>query len=531
MAIFATQSEASLMVDTSPLLSSMRELSSGMTVDEREIVARQLVTLLQDYYVHLPLKRSSLGTDPVQEARLLVDDVRFLQSDEDFFRRIFDILKRLRDRHTALRLPSPQRDMVAYLPFAVESYFDATGRHLIVTKIMSDVGEPSFEAGVEISHWNGTSIRRFIENLSWDSEGANPFSRIATTMRSLTVRPLGYMLAPREDWVTLTYLTTSGLFRNIVIPWRVYIPAATSAAGAANVTASGGVALLKGVDRSTLIVNNTWYDLFSQRGSGAGVAPSVSDTVRFKTVRSSFGGFGYIRIFSFDAPDPAAFVDGFAAILRQVPQTGVIIDIRSNPGGTIPAGEGLFALFSNRTTTPEPVSFRNTAATRRLGILPQFRQWRRSFEMQLETGEVFTQGFSLTAREPVVRGIYAGKVVLIIDALCYSTTDFFVAGMQDNGLAKVIGIDPVTGAGGGNVWSQSLLSQFTTQSGGTDLVALPSNIDIDIAVRRSLRVGPNEGIPVEGLGVFADHIYTLTRRDVLGENEDLIEFACRVLAG
>src|SRR6478752_2951398 len=118
MPIVNTQSEANSFVQFSPLLSAVRDISSGMTAEQRHLVVLQLATLLQDYYVHLPLKRSSLGIDPVQEANLLVDEVRFIQSDGDFFRRVFGILKRLRDRHTALRLPSPWRDMVAYLPFA-----------------------------------------------------------------------------------------------------------------------------------------------------------------------------------------------------------------------------------------------------------------------------------------------------------------------------------------------------------------------------------------------------------------------------
>ncbi len=531
MAIVNTQSEANSFVQVSPLLASVRDISSGMTADQRLLVVRQLATLLEDYYVHLPLKRSSLGIDPVQEASLLVDEVRFIQSDGDFFRRIFGILKRLRDRHTALRLPSPWRDMVAYLPFAAESYYEAGRRRLVVSKLMADVGEPSFSVGVEITHWNGMSVGRFIEALSWESEGANPFARIATTMRSLTVRPLGYMLPPTEDWVTLTYLTPDGIYHSATIPWRVYMPPGNSSAASANVTSSGGMAMFQGVDRNTLIINNTWYDLFSRRG-GAGQSSTITDSVRFQTVKNDAGEFGYIRIFSFDVPDPAAFVADFARVLGQLPQRGLIIDIRSNPGGTIPAGEGLFALFTKGKTTPQPVSFRNTPAVRPLGDLPMFLKWKRSLDMQLETGEIFTQGFALTdSGDPALNGIYPGKVVLIIDALCYSTTDFFVAGMQDNGLAYVIGVDPVTGAGGANVWSQRLLRQFVAESGGTEVTELPSNIDIEIAMRRSMRVGPNDGLPLEGLGVFADRIYQPTRRDVLGENEDLIDLACRVLSG
>jgi C-terminal processing protease CtpA/Prc len=149
--------------------------------------------------------------------------------------------------------------------------------------------------------------------------------------------------------------------------------------------------------------------------------------------------------------------------------------------------------------------------------------------MHLETGEIFSQGFPLTQTTLGPRGVYNGKVVLIVDALCYSTTDFFAAGMQDNGLATIIGVDPVTGAGGGNVWNHDLLQQFAAQAGGPT-VRFPRNIEIDVAIRRSIRVGPNEGLPVEGLGVFADVPYQMTARDVLSNNEDLINFSTQVLA-
>src|ERR1700722_2861083 len=109
MPLLSTPSDASSFYETSPLLASFRDLSSGMAAD-RALPANQLVLLLRDYYVHLPLKQSSLGIDPVQLANLLVDDISLIPNDAEFFRRMFGILKPLRDRHTALRLPSPWRD-------------------------------------------------------------------------------------------------------------------------------------------------------------------------------------------------------------------------------------------------------------------------------------------------------------------------------------------------------------------------------------------------------------------------------------
>jgi hypothetical protein len=437
-------------------------------------------------------------------------------------------MKGLRDAHTAVQLPPPWSQMVAFLPFVVESYFDASGRHLIVSKLLADPGDPNFVPGVEITHWNGTPIGRYIDNLSWSTEGANPFARIALALRSLTVRPLGYMQVPDEDWVSLTYKTNSA-FQTVVIPWRMYFPPTGSAAAVASNPAETGAATVQGLNRSSLIVNSTWLDLFSRGGTTPQVAPTPSN-VSSRVVNTTSGEWGYIRIYSFDSQDSAGFLSQFAELLNQMPSSGLILDVRANPGGTITSGEGLLSLFSKNAVSPEPVSFRNTVATQKLGRIAEFQQWQRSLDMQLGTGDAFSQGFSLTTTGSGQVGVYSGPVVLIIDSLCYSTTDFVAAGMQDNGLATIIGVDPVTGAGGANVWTLSTLASLVQQVGGTDISPAPSGYEINMAVRRSTRIGRNLGLPVEGIGVFADLTYNLTLRDVLGQNDDLIEFAGRVLA-
>lgn len=526
------ETQTGIYFERAPLLSSIRQFGRHISSDHMEFIAQQIIVLLEHYYVHLPLKRSSLGIDPVQETRVLLDEVKFLPTDIDFYTRLFDIFKRLRDRHTTIRLPSPWRDMVAFMPFAIESCFDTDGRHLIISKVMSDLGDPNFMAGVEITHWNGIPIARYIEALSWETQGANPFARIAIALRSLTIRPLGYMSQPLEDWVTLTYRTLQNNYYSIVIPWRIYIPETNSAAGNANVTLSGSSAVVQGLDRNTLLVNNTWFDLYIKETSGNTYPINsfqLQDIIKTRVIRNNSGEWGYIRIFSFDVPDPFQFVAEMAAILKNMPPNGIIIDVRSNPGGSIPAGEGLINLFTSQTVSYEPVSFRNTTAAKRLGALPSFRAWQRSLDMQIETGDVFSQGFPLTI-DSGLRGVYSGPVVIVIDALCYSTTDFFVAGMQDNNLATIIGVDPVTGAGGANVWTHSLLTGFVQQIGGQDVLPMSSNIDVEVALRRSTRVGPNARLPLEGLGVFADYVYQPTRQDVLGDNDGLITFAIDILA-
>ena len=165
------------------------------------------------------------------------------------------------------------------------------------------------------------------------------------------------------------------------------------------------------------------------------------------------------------------------------------------------------------------------------GTIPFFQCWQRSLDLVYETGQDFSQGFELSdpADYAGLEHSYRGPVVVIIDALSYSTTDYFVAGFEDNRLGNILGLDPTTGAGGANVWSLSQISGFAAEAGLPEIPLLPVGMDCRVAVRRALRAGPNRGLPLEGLGAMADQRYFPTRRDILGMNEDMLMAAVNLL--
>lgn len=65
----------------------------------------------------------------------------------------------------------------------------------------------------------------------------------------------------------------------------------------------------------------------------------------------------------------------------------------------------------------------------------------------------------------------------------------------------------------------------------TDLTSLriltETALSLRVAIRRTLRVGKNSGVPLEDLGISLtkERRYHMTRNDVLGDNFDLMEFA------
>jgi hypothetical protein len=537
-----SQPQRSTVVETSPLLSNVRDIGTGLSIEEKELIGDQVLRVIRDFYVHLPLKVSSIGINPVRELELLIDDARYIASDSEFFYRLLTVVNRTHDRHTTVKLPAPLDNAVAFLPFALESCWENGARSLIVSKLTMDLGDPQFSIGVEITHWNGIPIGRYIERLSWQTAGANPFARIAIALRLLTTRPLAYILPPDEDWVVLTYRGSSSI-RSLGVPWRVHFTDVSKPPVANGSGNSGFAAATQGVDRSLSITNMAWKELYAgtsrevttdflfKQDPLAGVNNPLPNNLIFRLVRYGRKTFGLIRIFSFDAPDVKAFIRSFAEILSMMPSTGVILDVRANPGGTIPAGEAVLQLLTKRPINAARLEFRITPEVEKLAnVSTYFTPWRRSLLMKYETGEIFSQGYTLYSPELTegLSGIYNGNVAIIIDGLSYSTTDFFIAGIQDNALGAVIGIDPTSGAGGANVWSHAQL--FAALGPNSGLETLPASVNMNVALRRSVRTGFNDGLPLEGLGVLAEQSHYLTRRDVLGNNEDLLSQTVAILA-
>ena len=118
--------------------------------------------------------------------------------------------------------------------------------------------------------------------------------------------------------------------------------------------------------------------------------------------------------------------------------------------------------------------------------------------------------------------------MIIIDGLCYSTTDIFAAGWQDHEIGPILGTTGNTGAGGANVWTHDLLSEFLPGR-NSPLRPLPKGTRMRVSIRRTTRVGERSGDPLEDLGVVPDEIHHVTKNDLLEGNEDLIEHAASIL--
>jgi hypothetical protein len=117
--------------------------------------------------------------------------------------------------------------------------------------------------------------------------------------------------------------------------------------------------------------------------------------------------------------------------------------------------------------------------------------------------------------------------VLVADATTYSSGDLFSAGFVDNAIGPFLCIGTATGAGGANVWDYESLRTALAGS-PQELPELPDGIGLSFAYRRATRSGPNEGRPIEDVGVEGTP-HRLTLDDLLHDNVDLITHCLDVL--
>lgn len=528
------------------------ERTSHLSREHRLRIVEQALLLLDMNYVHLPLKQAMHAINPIQRLKLLKYRLDTKGSELEpvmqFHHRILEIFASLRDVHTAYFLPTPFADQIAFLPFLVEQYFEPDGKggrteNFLITRVLDQMLEKNsldgssavfFEPGVEALCWNGVPIRRVIELNGESQAGSNPEARLARGLDNLTVRPLDTSLPPDEKWVDLTYRTKAGEVFSMRFQWWVYD--SKTKTGRAKVTEEKRAA----VDVKKTKINQFKKTFFARPHPIKVRAFKENLDAETRTVAGR--DYGYIRLYSFDVKDSREVIDQFVNEVRRIitapdfPQEGLIIDVRGNPGGTIRAGERLLQLFTPRRIKPEPFQFINTPLNleicRRAPKGKDLFRWADSIAESVKTGATYSMGFPLQPESwcNEIGQVYYGPVILITDALSYSTTDIFAAGFQDHKIGEILGTSGNTGAGGANLWYYYQLVEALGKNAAARFKPLPRDTSFQLAMRRSVRVGDHEGRPLEELGITPDFRHYITKTDLMNRNSDMVRRAARILA-
>ncbi|MDV3348735.1 S41 family peptidase [Leptothoe sp. LEGE 181152] len=551
------------LADATDLKTFLETAAGVLSLDKRKQIVEQALILFEDNFVHLPLKESMHGVNPIQKLRLIKHRLEQetdaeLESELTFHSEILDIFNSVRDLHTNYLLPFPFAGKIAFLPFQIEEYFENGEPHYIATHFVQGFSHPHFKTGVEIKLWNGVPIGRAIA-LSGDLHaGSNLAARHVRGIDGLTIRPLVRSLPPDALWVVIGYTDLDGIDREIKQDWIVTSSPPTFVE--ANADSLSTSAASQGIDLEAHITQETKKMLFApevlaaetketklstqKAVAGQTVPTTMGSVFHAKSVNTTFGEFGHIRIFTFSVNDPGAFIHEFIRLVELLPQNGLILDVRGNGGGHIWASEGLLQVLTPVDIAPQPTQFVNTSLNLRICQRHETNPtgqidlgaWVPSIRRSVKTGAVYSGGFPITPVDFAnqIGQRYHGPVVLITDARCYSATDIFAAGFQDHDIGHVLGIDDNTGAGGANVWTHGLLQALlrfpSPPDDGTPYEDLPGGANMRVAIRRTLRVGKQAGTPVEDLGITPDSRYHMTKNDLLLGNIDLLNKAGEILS-
>lgn len=543
-------------VPLSEFLPKALKKKGNLSLKKRRLLVDQALVLIEMNYAHLPLKRAIHAIDPVQQLKLL--KFRLSEADENelagelqFHEEMQAIFTSLRDFHTNYSLPDPFANKIAYLPILVEEYFErrSTEPKFLITQMTRGFQQPPFESGVEVLFWNGTPIRRAIELNGERQAGSNPEARFAAGLSALTIRPMIGSLPPDEFWVALTYRALDGRCLEQRLDWLVLLDDKRRWL----LPQRDDSAKKMGIDLQRAVINQIRKVLFAPDAVAAEqrvahpssrrvavskdyLPTSLPSVLRAREVSTPSGQFGYIRIFNFEAPDTDEFIHEFIRLIGLLSQNGLIIDVRNNGGGNIPNGERLLQLLTPREIEPELFEFictpLNLEICRAGAKSDDLSQWEDSIAQAVMTGATYSLGFTLTSKQDCndIGQRYYGPVVLIVDALCYSTTDMFIAGFRDHKIGEILGVNNNTGAGGANVWDHGDLLGLLRRRADSPFKPLPSNAGMRVAIRRSIRRGASAGTPLEELGVVPDKLHRMTSDDLMRRNVNLINQAGTMLA-
>ena len=562
-----------------------RTICGTLTQQDRILIVDQAIRMLDNFYVHRPLKEAMHAVRPIQRLRVLQRRLQrektISPNEQDeltFHNTITQIFNSVRDLHTGYQLPRPYRDYFAYLPFEVAPFYEGEQRRYLVTRVLAGYtfASPEFGPGAELVYWNGMSIERAVSANAEQTAGSNEAARHARGVSALTLRAMNSALPPDADFVELEFVPLGAhandpsMRRSLRQHWFVrYAPRISPSAAlwqAKRANANNALTATLGFDLGTDAVREARQLIFEssarQEASRARIGEEILASLgsaspgfvedrldhaeipvtspwnaafRARTVRIDGQDFGHVQISTFNVDDPAGFVTEFVRLLKQMPQRGLILDVRGNGGGSILAAERILQTLTPAEIDPERTQFIVSPGTLDLSrnnpekSETPLHLWLPSLEEAVETGAVYSHAFPLTTKKSCneIGQKYYGPVLLIVDGNCYSATDMFTAGFKDHKIGTILGVSGNTGAGGANVWTHSLLTR--TLPSGWGLKPLPGQANMRVAIRQCVRVGPNAGALLEDFGVVPDAVHRPTRADVMEGDRDLFARAADLL--
>lgn len=163
-----------------------------------------------------------------------------------------------------------------------------------------------------------------------------------------------------------------------------------------------------------------------RKGDSAPVVVRITrEVIRVQSVRSKVlePGFGYLRVAQFQENTAESVVEHLNRIAKDGPLTGLVLDLRNDPGGLLHGAIGVSAAFLPRETLVVSTDGRAPDARREYLATPEdyLRGRRDDFLRQLPD-------FARTV-----------PMVVLVNAGSASASEIVAGALQDHGRAKVVG--------------------------------------------------------------------------------------------
>lgn len=273
------------------------------------------------------------------------------------------------------------------------------------------------------------------------------------------------------------------------------------------------------------------------------ISSETSLTITAKKIKLRSGQtFGYLRIEQFQIFNASSFFPELEHILQSLPSSGLVVDIRQNPGGDAMTCINLWRSIFSGNLAAYPTVARSSMLTSDI-VSPLSSYYREVMDTSLLTGAHFTGPLeSWTEEETFVKArMYKGKkVIVLVDSMSISAADLFTAFVKDSlhhtdQRVLVVGTDQATNGAGATVVLFSFIVELMKKNCLFKYMKknwfrpLPNGIDFSSAFFRFFRSGKLSGKLIEHFGVAPDHRYYETRNDIIRQGEDMLQYLGMIL--
>ncbi len=480
---------------------------------EKKYLAQRASNFLAHFYINRPMKLKKFKANIFESLKQIRRNSSNLTS-EEFHRQMRQAFASQKDYHLSYSMPDPLRSFKSFLPFDVVMAYDANHKPVVaIESLRKDLlnaleGKAqlkqtlsALEPGDIITEVEGQSVWRHLHQLSSQTSGCNPASRLTHNLQYMTTRYHSRDLLPDKNWLTIKVKKSDGKVEHLSVPW---------------ITKGNRYDYQRAENNDPQKKTLIPYKNVTVEGR-------IGDHLQYGKVTNRNGTFGYIRMDAFNLSDGQDlirtndFCYRMADVLQQYNQNtqGLIIDLRNNGGGSFPLSQQWPKLYSqgefkplqlrSTTTKDKQQYFYGYSQDYKVPYLLAGRREKSFFSKPYPAENPADAAYS-DIRD--IHGVYKKPVAVLVNGRTFSAGDAFTASMQDNGLACIYGENgKSTGGGGALVSSYNeiyTMVQNTLKRRYNRF--LPHNIDFNCAIEQHVRRGKYQGQLIETAGVKAEKV-------------------------